>query len=138
MNWTRTSTTTWLDDHCIFLGLKHCLLTLRWAALLVHLQLTFAIPPSWNTTIFSASSFISTVALFIFFNNLVSADRCIWLYKAICILPPLEIHILLYAVFATLGKSIIVGFHARCCFVKHNIISIRISRCTFRGIGVML
>lgn len=113
--------------------------TLAWAACLFDSQLAFIVATCWDTAILSTGVCISTVTLFTFFHYLVSTYWVIGFNEAsTALLRTNSIYVFLDTVFAAYRKAVIVGFNTRCCFIEHDVVSFRRTRCTLFCVWIML
>lgn len=113
--------------------------TLAWAACLFDSQLAFIVATCWDTAILSTGVCISTVTLFTFFHYLVSTYWVIGFNEAsTALLRTNSIYVFLDTVFAAYRKAVIVGFNTRCCFIEHDVVSLRRTRCTLFCVWIML
>lgn len=113
--------------------------TLAWAACLFTSQLAFIVVTCWDTAILSTGVCISTVTLFTFFHYLVSTYWVIGFNEAsTALLRTNSIYVFLDTVFAAYRKAVIVGFNTRCCFIEHDVVSFRRTRCTLFCVWIML
>ena len=112
--------------------------TLAWATLMSYWKCAFIGFSSRNTTVLLTCSFISTVTLLVLLHYFVSTYWLILTCEAIWSLWAFSVNIFFDAVFTTTWKPVIVFKDSWCCFVKHDIIPLRISWSTLLRCRIML
>ena len=114
--------------------------TLAWATLMLYWKCALIGFSSRNTTVLDllTCSFISTVTLLALLHYFVSTYWLIFTCEAIWLLWAFSVNIFFDAVFTTTWKPVIVFKDSWCCFVKHDIIPLRISWSTLLRCRIML